>query len=713
MSRHGPPKFLPLPEPEPVPQICSDLLSLGPPPTERGWDAVLAWVGDVNLILLEEVQQDPLSPRLRCLQAIISAIGRVRRTAGDVELSLVAREQREDTPWRDLVSGTSPPGDLLALPLWHAHQIAALLWDVARAADFGEDAAPVAASRCRAHVDGVAVRERGTGDELKYRHRIRDVGRAVRDHEAASQRLQEEELDEEVVRQARDSLLVYACYMRRGYQTPPHIQIIAAKLEAVERGEIRRLVITVPPRHGKSQQCAHHFPAWYFGRHPDRDVILASLSQTRADDAGREIRNDLGSVEFSRVFPGIHVSGDSSAVSRFHVEDDSAGHRQRRGEFHAYGRGASPTGMGAHLLIIDDLVGEDEIDSPAAWKEARTMVGALRSRLAPRAPWIALNTRYAEDDVVGYVLDTYGDDGPWEHVNLTQLAEEDEEHLLPSGETWRRAKDTALWEEQYSTQEMRELRSHLLRVNPRAWWGQRQGRPVPQEGALINVPGWFRRYANREEVLSRARRVTVSVDTSKGGAGARNAITVWAELEWGPDGGAYLAEVQAEPWAYPILRDHVKEVCGTYRPHVLLIEDKSTGEALIPDLRNAGDWVRTPIVAVHPTSDKVTRMSVCTPQMRDGQVWLPERGSRWAPWLADFEKELTYFPQSKWKDQSDSTSQYLNWRRENPLQPGGGALPWTARGGEALDQPKVDLLRALGGPWGRRGAGLGGGRRLG
>ena len=93
--------------------------------------------------------------------------------------------------------------------------------------------------------------------------------------------------------EARDSLLSYAQLQMEDYKTPPHIRLLAEKLEAVERGDIRRLAIFMPPRHGKSILTSEFFPAWYMGRNPDKFIICSTYAQDLADDFGRKVRNQL------------------------------------------------------------------------------------------------------------------------------------------------------------------------------------------------------------------------------------------------------------------------------------------------------------------------------------------------------------------------------------------------------------------------------------
>ena len=147
---------------------------------------------------------------------------------------------------------------------------------------------------------------------------------------------------------ARHSLLAYAVSQWEGYNPAWHHKVIAQKLEAVERGEIKRLMIFVPPRHGKSQLSSEFFPAWYLGRNPDKYIITATYSQELAEDFGRKVRNQLQDIIHQTLFPECRLSPDSQSSKRFST--------LQRGTYFAVGVGSSITGRGANVLIIDDPI---------------------------------------------------------------------------------------------------------------------------------------------------------------------------------------------------------------------------------------------------------------------------------------------------------------------------------------------------------------------
>jgi hypothetical protein len=117
-------------------------------------------------------------------------------------------------------------------------------------------------------------------------------------------------------------------------------------LERVERGEIDRLMLNVPPRHGKSELASRRFPAWFLGKHPDKHFISASASFSLAEEFGRDVRNLVKSDEYAAVFDGVRLAEDSQARGRWNTEQG--------GSYYAVGVGGALYGRGAHVLLVDD-----------------------------------------------------------------------------------------------------------------------------------------------------------------------------------------------------------------------------------------------------------------------------------------------------------------------------------------------------------------------
>ena len=156
-------------------------------------------------------------------------------------------------------------------------------------------------------------------------------------------------------RQARKSLIGFTEYTFEDYQTAAHHRQIAEALEAVERGDIDRLMIAMPPRHGKSELASKRFPAWYLGRNPKGQIIAASYNSDLATDFGRGVRNIVGDRRYSNIF-ATGLQPDSRAANRWNTD---AG-----GVYVAAGVGTAVTGRGADVLLIDDPIKDrEEADS--------------------------------------------------------------------------------------------------------------------------------------------------------------------------------------------------------------------------------------------------------------------------------------------------------------------------------------------------------------
>ena len=236
-------------------------------------------------------------------------------------------------------------------------------------------------------------------------------------------------------------------YTMPNYLEAKHNRLICEKLEKVESGEIRRLMIFTPPRHGKSELSSKRFPAWYLGRNPYNQVISASYNSDLSRDFGREVRNIIYSDEYKVLFPGITVAADSSAVNRFHTN--------KGGSFVAAGVGTAITGRGADIFNIDDPVkdkieAESETTRTSVWDWYRSVV---YTRLMPNAAIVLTMTRWHEEDLAGKLLEEAKVNGDkWEILKLPAFATDFDDPL-------GRNVNEALWPERYDTEALNGIRA--------------------------------------------------------------------------------------------------------------------------------------------------------------------------------------------------------------------------------------------------------------
>lgn len=263
-------------------------------------------------------------------------------------------------------------------------------------------------------------------------------------------------------RGARKSLLAFTEFTNPLYVRAGHHERICDRLEAVERGEIDRLMIFMPPRHGKSELASKRFPAWCLGRDPKRQIIAASYNSDLANDFGRNVRNLVNEPEFGQVFPGVTLAPDSQAANRMNTN--------HRGAYVAAGVGTAVTGRGAHIALIDDpFKDREEADSErrrdVVWDWYRS---TLYTRLMPGGAIVLIQTRWHEDDLAGRILEQEADQ--WEVLELPAIDD-----------------GKALWPEWYPIEALERIKAT---VGPREWSALYQQRPQPDEGTFFKRE-WF------------------------------------------------------------------------------------------------------------------------------------------------------------------------------------------------------------------------------
>lgn len=276
---------------------------------------------------------------------------------------------------------------------------------------------------------------------------------------------------------ARSSLLAFTRYTYRGYLSAAWHVKLTTTLDAVVRGEIRRLLVVAPPRHGKSELVSRRLPPYFLGCFPDKEVIATAYGQELVHDFGRDVRTIVSSPEYARLFPGTRLASDASAVDRWRV----AGHR---GGYMAAGVGGPITGRGADLLLIDDPVksraqAESQTERDTIWSWYRAVA---YTRLAPRASIVLTLTRWHEDDLAGRILSSQRA-GDWTVVHFPAIGADGE----------------ALWPERYpavSRDGLEGLDAIRETLGAYEWSALYEGRPRPLEGGyyqerdfLIDAPG--------------------------------------------------------------------------------------------------------------------------------------------------------------------------------------------------------------------------------
>lgn len=424
---------------------------------------------------------------------------------------------------------------------------------------------------------------------------------------------------------ARRSLTDFATLLYPNYTTPAHIRLIGQLLERVERGELRRLQISVPVRHGKSVLSSQCFPAWFIGRHPEKNVVLTSHAEELAVRNGRVARHLIEDERWP--FPGVVLAADSTAAGRWNTKQG--------GGLYAVGVGGAITGRGADVLIIDDAL-HDGLSETERRSVFQWYAEVAFPRLEPGGRVVVIGARFAPDDLCGRILDS--DDGPnWEVVNLPAIADECDVLGRKPGEV--------LWPERM---DLAELEMRRVAMGSRPFEAQFQQRPSLAAGDLFKRAWFGRRY--REPPKLKDAVVFVDCAAKTGIANDRSAMALWAT-----DGVDYfLCDAWAERVEFPSLKAKCIsffEAAKTRVPQTsaLLVEDASSGIALIQELRRS---TAIPVVAIKATQSKVVRAESVTPLFEAGKVVLPES----VPWLDAWIEEHIAFPGGRHDDQVDTTS---------------------------------------------------------
>lgn len=448
----------------------------------------------------------------------------------------------------------------------------------------------------------------------------------------------------------RNSLKYYIKYMMPEYQFNWHHIEMIERLEAVERGEIKRLAIFMPPRCSKSQTVSQLFPPWYFGRNPTKKIIQTGYNQTLVEDFGGYVRNQMKDDEkYHHIFPDVEVADDSKSKSKFGI-------KRHGGTYFATGVGGPLTGRGGDIITIDDPVkNHEEVLNPDMREKAWTWYqSTLYTRLMPGGSIILVNTRWHSDDLAGRILanDPYG---KWEVVSFPAISEQGK----------------ALWPAFYDVDTLLETKQT---IGPYQWAAQYMQDPIIDGGNIIKQ-AWFRYYGLPPEFKFKVWSIDTAVKT-----GTENDYSVaqlWGEAE----NGYYLIKQIRGKWEFPELQHKLTGLFSEYPADEILIEDTSSGQQLVQSFKA---FTTFPIIAMHPGKNmpkmKEERLHLAAPSFEAGNVFFPEK----TEWVFDLKDELVGFPFKKHDDMVDATTQALFRFKQRKDRRRGIVVPMPLSAGKCL-----------------------------
>lgn len=415
----------------------------------------------------------------------------------------------------------------------------------------------------------------------------------------------------------------------------PHLLLIRKRLGQIFDGSLKKLMVFMPPRHGKSNAITIRFPAWYLEKRPTDRVIVGAYNQTLANKFSRQTRK----IAMER----IAISKDRTAVEDWETEV-GGGHR-------AVGVGGGITGQGGNLIIIDDPVKNREEANSKAYQEKvwDWYTDDLSTRMEPGAAIILIMTRWHQDDLAGRILTS--EDGPnWTVINLPAIAEMDEDGKL---DELGRAEGQALCPERYNVEALLAIKTVL----GASFQSLYQQRPSAVEGEI-----WKRQWWNYYKELPMGPHMTISSWDTAFKAKQRNdpwgciVAKVYAN-------GIYITYRLNRKMETPDGKREIKNVNSMDPANAILIEDKASGQNTIQELRRE---TTLPIIAFNiGTNDKEERANLATPTVEAGNVYLPEE----APWLVEFIDALAVFPNGKHDEDSDILAQLIIWVNQKRRKP--------------------------------------------
>lgn len=299
--------------------------------------------------------------------------------------------------------------------------------------------------------------------------------------------------EETIIKATRDNFIGFCCLLGHQFKPSWHHREVAKKLEQVEKGEIKRLIIMMPPRHGKSTQSTILFPAWALGRDPEKEIITVSYSGELAVEFGEKCRDVMKDERYSAIFD-TKLKADSESKQKWKTEQG--------GGYLSTGVGGSITGRGADLLIIDDPIKNQEEALSDTYREKiwNYYTSTLYTRLERGAAIILILTRWHQDDLAGRLItkmeEFHGE--KWDVVHYPAIAETDE--------TFRKAGDP-LWPEKYDLADLHNIRDTIGLYD---WNSLYQQNPLPSE--LQEFKKDYFQYFNEDEVKNKQLDVYVTVD---------------------------------------------------------------------------------------------------------------------------------------------------------------------------------------------------------
>ena len=453
-----------------------------------------------------------------------------------------------------------------------------------------------------------------------------DISKLPADVRKTYKRYQVMHAEKKIQNQAKNDFLSFVKCVWPDFIEGSHHRHVAKKFNKLATGEIKRLIINMPPRHTKSEFASYLLPAWMVGRNPKLKIIQATHTGELAIRFGRKAKNLIDSQEYAKIFK-TRLQEDSKAAGRWETAQG--------GEYFAAGVGGAITGRGADLLIIDDPHSEQDAMSETSMENAyEWYTSGPRQRLQPGASIVLVMTRWSLKDLTGLLLKNQKEikADQWEVVEFPAIMDD----------------GAAMWPEYWKREELEKVQATLPVAKWNAQWMQA---PTSEEGAIIKRE-WWRKW--KHDWIPDLTHVIQSYDTAylKKETADFSAITTWGvfyENEDKPPSLILLDMVKGR-WEFPDLRRRALQQYKYWQPESVIIESKATGLPLTYELRQ----MDIPVVNFTPSrgNDKHVRVNSVAPLFESGMIWAPDQ-----KFAEEVIEECAAFPYGDNDDLVDSTTQ--------------------------------------------------------
>jgi predicted phage terminase large subunit-like protein len=454
---------------------------------------------------------------------------------------------------------------------------------------------------------------------------------------------------QELLARARARMLGFAKYSKPDYQINWHHRLLCDYLDRFARREIKRLMVFMPPRHGKSELGSRRLPAFIFGHNPNVSIISTSYSADLASRMNRDVQRIIDCQEYRDVFPDVGLNGSavrSSAQGSYLRNSDIFEIVGHSGVYRSAGVGGGITGMGADYLIIDDPIKNAQEADSSIYREGlwEWYTSTLYTRLEKDGCILVILTRWHEDDLAGRLLRLEKADptaDQWTVLNLEAIREDMKNPADP------RAAGEALWRDKYDEKALAKIKAS---VGSRVWTALYQQRPSPGDGGELKR-GWWKYW---KALPDRFDQTLISADLSFDDKKGSDYCVFQA---WGKLGAnRYLIDQVRARLDFPAQLTTFKNFCTKHKTITTkVVEEKANGAALIATVKAA----IVGVIPFNPKTSKPVRVNAVSPVIEAGNVYLPDG----VAWVNDFVEECSAFPNGAHDDQVDAMSQaLLRWQ---------------------------------------------------